>query len=178
MTIRAVILLAAALSASACRQGEPGGQGNSGGTTASSSPAASAAPHGYTLTGVGIEPGLHFGIPIEAARAAAGKAFGRPSGESRNEECGEGPMEFVAYQGLQLAFQEGKLVGWSLGGKTPALRTAGGLAIGTPRDELGDLAIDEESSLGPEFSIGEVGGVLGEDDRVAALWAGLACQFR
>ncbi|QAY76936.1 hypothetical protein [Sphingosinicella sp. BN140058] len=176
MTIRAVILLAAALSASACGQGKPG---NNDGTSAGSAPAAAATPHGgYTLSGVGIEPGLRFGMALEKARSAADKAFGPSSGQSRNEECGAGPMEFVAYQGLQLAFQDGKFVGWSLGGRTPPLRTAGGLAIGTARDELGDLTIDEESSLGPEFSIGEVGGVLGEDDRVTALWAGLACQFR
>jgi hypothetical protein len=132
----------------------------------------------FTLAGDGLAPALTFGMPEEVAVAAASTAFGTPSPREHNAECGEGPMDFVRYGDLQLGFQEGKFAGWSLGGKSPGLRTAGGITIGTPRSALGKIAVDEQSSLGPEFAVGEVGGVLGEDDKVVALWAGLPCQFR
>lgn len=132
----------------------------------------------YTLAGDGLSPGLKFGMKQADAIAAAARAFGKPGPREHNDECGEGPMDFVRFKDLQLGFQEGKLAGWSLGGKTPALKTAGGVAIGTPRSALNGVEIDEQSSLGPEFSIDDVGGILGEGDKVEALWAGLACQFR
>jgi hypothetical protein len=40
------------------------------------------------------------------------------------------------------------------------------------------MIISEPSSLGPEFEIGQIGGVLGEDGKVANLWLGETCQFR
>jgi hypothetical protein len=132
----------------------------------------------YTLAGNGLSPGLTFGMAQAEAVAAAAKAFGPPGKPEHNGDCGEGPMDFVGFDDFQLGFQEGKLAGWTLSGKTPALRTAGGITIGTPRKALGKVAIDEQSSLGPEFSVADVGGVLGEGDRVVSIWAGMACQFR
>lgn len=88
-------------------------------------------------------------------------------------------MDFVSFGGLQLGFQDGKLAGWSLSGTEPALRTKSGLTIGSPRSALGGLALDEESTLGPEFDADGVGGLLDENGtKVIALWAGLPCQFR
>lgn len=132
----------------------------------------------YVLAGNGLLPGVTFGMAQSDAIAAATAAFGKPSPLDHNEECGEGPMDFVSFGDLQLGFQEGKLAGWSLDGARPALRTAGGLAIGAPRSALGNVAL-VNSSLGQEFYLGEVGGILSEDGKtIAALWAGYPCQFR
>jgi hypothetical protein len=144
-------------------------------------PSAPATPAGlptYVLTGNGLEPGLAFGTDQAEAIAAASAAFGAPTPLTHNDECGEGPMDFVSFGDLQLGFQEGKLAGWSLDGASPALRTAGGLAIGLPRSAIGSAEV-VDSSLGKEFYVGEVGGLLGETGKtIAALWAGYPCQFR
>jgi hypothetical protein len=88
-------------------------------------------------------------------------------------------MDFVTFRGLQLGFQNGRLVGWSLGEAQPALRTARGLSIGAPRSALGGAEVDEDSSLGPEFEVDGVGGILdAHGTRIEALWAGMTCQFR
>ena len=88
-------------------------------------------------------------------------------------------MDFVSFDGLQLGFHEGRFVGWSMSEARPALRTAAGLAVGSPRSAVGSAPIDATSSLGPEFEVGGVGGILDrEGRRVEALWAGLTCQFR
>jgi hypothetical protein len=186
-------LITAVLLATACSKSEPPAEQNAGasleapapaGASASNSAAATSAspeapaPAALTLVGDGLAPGLKFGMSTADAVAAATRAFGKPTDKSHNGECGEGPMDFVGFHDFQLGFQEGKLAGWTLNGKTPALKTAGGIAIGTPRSALGKIAIDEESTLGPEFSVDDVGGVLGEGDKVVALWAGLPCQFR
>ena len=162
----------AAAAAPAARVAAPAGTG-----------AASARPEGgalvRTLTGTGLEPGLRFGMLQADAIATATAAFGEPTGTEHNDECGEGPMDFVSFGGLQLGFQDGRLAGWSLSESHPSLRTEGGLAIGAPRSVLGNARIDQESTIGPEFDIGGVGGILDEQGRtVIALWAGLTCQFR
>jgi hypothetical protein len=145
---------------------------------AAAAPAVAAVP-AYTLAGNGLQPGLAFGTPRSAAVEAARAAFGTPTGREHNDECGEGPMDFISFRGLQLGFREGRLTGWALSGADPALRSAGGLAVGAPRSVLGDAEVDRESTLGPEFSIGGIGGILDEGgSRIEALWAGDACQFR
>ena len=145
---------------------------------ASTEARAPAAP-GYILAGNGLAPNLTFGTARAEAVDAARAAFGTPTGQEHNDECGEGPMDFVRFGGLHLSFQEGRLVGWSLSGSQPALRTAAGLAIGAPRSVLGGAEIDTESTLGPEFSVNDVGGILDESgSRIEALWAGSVCQFR
>jgi hypothetical protein len=133
----------------------------------------------YLLAGNGLEPGLTFGMPQQQVVAAATAAFGPRTGSERNEECGEGAIDFVNFGALQLHFQEGRFAGWSISERHPTLRTRGGLAIGAPRSALGSAPIDRDSTLGAEFNIGDVGGLLDESGReIAALWAGLPCNFR
>jgi len=132
----------------------------------------------HTLSADGLELGLAFGVPRAQAVATATEAFGAPTGTSHNGECGAGPMDFVDYRGLSLAFQDGLLAGWSIDEELPALRTADGLAVGAPRDALGGAPV-EQSTLGPEFDVGGIGGLLDEEGReIAVLWAGLTCHFR
>ena len=146
-------------------------------TVAEANSAAPAAP-AYTLAGNGLLPGLTFGMSSDAAVEAARAAFGAPTGREHNDECGGGPMDLVSFHGLQLSIEGGRFTGWSLSGAQPALRTADGLTIGAPRSVLGNAEIDEESSLGPEFSVHDVGGILDQTGaRIEALWAGSVCQF-
>ncbi len=186
-----IALLAIALTLSACGGASEAPAGNAAvetqpapkavlpvGNGSGEANAAPAAPT-PTLAGNGLEPGLAFGTPRAQAVEAARAAFGTPTGREHNEECGEGPMDFISFRGLQLGFREGRLTGWSLSGADPALRSARGLAIGAPRSVLGDADIDRESTLGPEFFVDEIGGLLDETgSRIEALWAGDACQFR
>jgi hypothetical protein len=187
---KTILLTTAVLLIAACDRGtppveqnvaRPAEAQNAAGASASNTVAAAAEPQpaaSYTLAGDGLAPDLKFGMKDSDVIAAATNAFGTPGKREHNDECGEGAMDFVSFHDLQLAFQDGKWAGWSLSGKTPALHTAGGIGIGTPRKALGKVEIDEQSSLGPEFAIGDVGGVLGEDGKVMALWAGSTCQFR
>jgi len=193
---RTIIPIAIALGAAACGNGAtadnnlttleaptnesvpPRARGGTTPKTAETPPPKVAAPVTYTLAANGLAPGLTFGMAEADAVKAASAAFGAPTGREKNDECGEGPMNFVHFGDLQLGFQEGKFAGWSLGGARPALQTGGGIAIGTSRSALGDTQVDEESSIGPEFDLEGIGGFLDEQERVMALWAGYSCQFR
>ena len=140
--------------------------------------AATPAAPAYTLAGNGLLPGLTFGMTGEAAVQAAQAAFGAPTSRENADECPAGPMVIVSFRDLQLVIEDGRFTGWMLGGGQPALRTADGLAIGAPRSVLGTAEIDEESGLGPEFSVNDVGGILDQSGtRIEALWAGSVCQF-
>ena len=140
--------------------------------------AAPAAYQAHILTGNGITPDITFGTARAAATTAAAAAFGASTDTGHNDECGEGPMDFVDYHGLRLSFQNDRLVGWFLRGAEPALHTAGGIAIGSPRSALGSTPI-EQSTLGQEFQVGGVSGLLDDQGhQVESLWAGMICAFR
>jgi hypothetical protein len=168
-------ILAAALAVAACGQsGAPGKQDSASGQNA----AQSVAPPAEMLTAKGIMPGLDFGMLQAPAVAAAVKAFGAPTGREHNGECGQGPMDLLNFHDLTLEFDTGKFVGWSISGANPALRTAGGLAIGAPASVLGAAPIDHDSSLGLEFEVGGIGGLVDDKEtKITALWAGSVCQF-
>lgn len=163
-------------SGSPAKAGPPAATANA---AVAQAPAPAPAAPAYTLADNGLLPGLAFGTPRDQAVAAARAAFGQPTGREHNDECGEGPMDFVSFGHLQLSFQEGRLVGWSVDDPRPDLRTAGGLHVGAPRSALGSTEVEEESSLGAEFAVGDIGGILDEQGaRIQALWAGAVCQFR
>ena len=139
------------------------------------------------------QPGLHpssayaFGMPRAAIVAAVAAIRGPATDEGANEECGAGPMQFTNFGPLVLNFQEGRWVGWSLAGPpaSPPLKTDWDLGIGSPRADLDDgdraQAQISQTSLGTEFSVGDIFGVLsgsGANATVTHMWAGLACNFR
>ena len=185
MAFRCAFLLTAAplLLLGACDSGDPKGNGSAAAVAEQQHAAESSrdelgpAPV-LNLAADGLEPGLPFGTPKAAAIATASKTFGLPTDETRVEECGAGPMDFVRFHGLSLAFQHGRFAGWSLSEKFPSVATSGGLTVRAPRSVLGGAAV-ERSTLGPEFELGGIGGLLDEKEReVVALWAGLTCHFR
>lgn len=127
-----------------------------------------------------------FGTADSAAVQAVAVAFGEPEERTFNEDCGMGRMEFVIFdgEGLLLAVQGGKFVGWTV--RPPegtALRTMSGIGVGSTRAELEDVytANIAPSTLGIEFMAGGLQGVLENNERkgkIVAFWAGASCVAR
>lgn len=104
----------------------------------------------------------------------------------RNDECGAGPMEFASWgDGFQLAFQEGAFAGWWADEDAPrGYTTIHDIGVGSTLAQLRaaypDVEIGEDS-IGPEFSTGDIHGLLSgmnTTGEVTALWAGVSCIFR
>lgn len=132
----------------------------------------------------GAARALPFGTPQATVIAAVSAATGGMAPEqSTNEECGAGPTQFAGYtDGIQLLFQDEKFAGWFL--DTPGLTTADGIGVGSTRaalDAARTVSLTQDSTLGIEFSAGDLGGFLTADGAagaVASLHAGLTCFFR
>jgi hypothetical protein len=136
--------------------------------------------------------GLHpsstwtFGMPRAEIVAAVAAIRGPATAEDSNAECGAGAMDFTHFGPLTLNFQQGRWVGWDLSAAgAPPIRTEFGIGIGTPRAELAESEQDElrveESTLGTEFSLGDLNGLLSgsrSNATVTHLWAGTDCAFR
>jgi len=153
---------------------------------------ADAAQGGLALEGEGLRAftaqgsarALPFGMSQEMVLTAVSTLLDTETPEvTTNAECGAGPTQFAEYpNGLQLAFQDGEFAGWFL--DEAGLTTADGVGVGTSRSDLQSARVVEmipESTLGAEFSSGELGGMLSSDApdaTVEALYAGLTCFFR
>ena len=103
--------------------------------------------------------------------------------ESVNSECGAGPLTFVAWlDGLTLVFQDDRFAGWTV--NKPGLTTMDGIGVGSTRADLlaaRPTTTVEESTLGTEFAVGEMGGLFdgkGPTAKITNLWAGVTCMFR
>ncbi len=129
---------------------------------------------------------VKFGVPTADAVAALSSALGNPADRAINSECGAGPTEFVSWSNdLDALFLDGKFAGWS-GGRDSGgkVTTMDGVGVGSTRQALtasfGDLKV-EESTLGIEFSAGEISGILDKDGpagKVEVIWGGTSCVFR
>lgn len=127
--------------------------------------------------GHGVPLGFGSTTPAQAERALA--ALGAPKRSTSSSECPSGQLDYFDYpNGLQLAFQDGKLVGWWASDKAQGVATANGIRPGSPRSAIGNAEV-QDASFGKVFTIEEVNGLLDEPTgtRVASLWAGLACIF-
>ena len=199
-------LVAAPLLLSACQRGEAGNNAAApaGNNVADAAPANTAAPARAAspqndlelrLAGGGLtagQPGLHpsstyaFGMPRAEIVAAVAAIRGPSTGQDENRECGAGPMQFTRFGPLTLNFQEGRWVGWDLSAAaTPPLLTDWDATIGTARADLDDGDRDsarvEQSTLGTEFSVSDISGLLsgpGANAVVTHMWAGTDCAFR
>lgn len=147
-------------------------------------PALNIAPDGVSLvTESGSARHATFGMARDVAVPMVSAALGKPADTGHNDDCGQGPMDTVAFKGgLTLFFMEGKFVGWDLDDKS-TFSTAAGIGIGSTLKEMrGVMTVTlDESTLGHEFAAGDMGGLLSAAapaGKVTALWAGSTCQFR
>lgn len=124
---------------------------------------------------------IKFGIPRARAELMIGTVQGERLDNGSSSECAAGTVDYTSYKDdLQLTFQDGKFVGWTINSAESPLRTAKGIGIGSTRQEL-DAAykiIVEDSSLGWLWGAGDLVGTLdidGIDGLVTNIWAGTVC---
>lgn len=128
---------------------------------------------------------VDFGTPRQEALDRVAKARGAVIDQGDNDECGAGPLSYANFGGnLSLLFQDDKFAGWSIneGGDTK-VTTMDGIGLGSTRKELASAysVSVEESTIGTEFSAGELSGLLdgkGNDARITDIWAGVTCIAR
>lgn len=153
---------------------------------AAATPALNLAPDGVSLVlENGSSRNATFGMGRDVVVTMVTAALGKPTDTGRNEECGQGPVDTTDFKGgLSLSFQDGKFVGWDLDGREKGTyTTAAGIGIGSTLKQIRDVmtVTVEESTLGIEFTAGELSGLLTSDKadgKVTNLWAGSVCQFR
>ena len=161
-------------------------------TPAASDEGPSQSDGGLAIEGEGLRifdaQGAARAIPFGTAQAAAITAVAASVGGAApqvttNEECGAGPTQFAQFSnGLQLLFQGGTFQGWYV--DKGGLTTVDGVGVGTTRGDLNSartVEMDTESTLGAEFTAGDVGGILSDatpNGTVESLYAGLTCFFR
>ncbi|WP_428152245.1 hypothetical protein [Brevundimonas sp.] len=131
----------------------------------------------------GAARAIPFGTPQATAIAAVAASVGGAAPQvTTNEECGAGPTQFAQFSnGLQLLFQNETFQGWFI--DKAGLTTVDGVGVGSTRaalEESGTVAMTPDSTLGAEFSLGEMGGFLSAPTggEVDSLYAGLTCFFR
>ncbi len=142
---------------------------------------------GLRLVGdqTGSTNALEFGTEMALVEGVVTNILGTPLESYMNEECGAGPQMITQWPGgLSLHAAGGEFIGWSVSPDTDAtLTTMAGLGVGSTRSELESAYTVEvrESSLGTEFSTGDLFGILSSaepDATVDYLWAGTTCNFR
>lgn len=128
---------------------------------------------------------LAFGTEMAVVADAVTSMLGAPLESGENSECGSGPQMITQWpHGLVLHAANDEFIGWSVGRDADAtLATMAGVGIGSPRRELEAAYKVEvfESSLGTEFSTGNLFGILASpepDAEIEYLWAGTVCNFR
>ncbi len=128
---------------------------------------------------------LEFGSEMDLVEDAVTNILGQPLESGDNEECGAGPQTITQWpRGLVLHAAGGEFIGWSVSPDTDAtLTTMAGVGIDSTRSELEAAYTVEvvESSLGTEFSTGDLFGILNStapDAMIEYLWAGTVCNFR
>ena len=134
---------------------------------------------GFTTEDSGSISRIDFGSDQQLTRDAVVKALGQPIEESPQPECPPGPADISRFDGLSLTFIDGSFVGWELpAGSTQTM--IDGIGLGSTRADLSNPTV-EETSLGTEFTSGEVHGILSDDTpngEITALWVGTICAFR
>ncbi|MEM8919200.1 MAG: hypothetical protein AAGE37_10100 [Pseudomonadota bacterium] len=132
---------------------------------------------------------LPFGTLQEKAVSAVGAHTAMEGVSADNDECGAGPMQFVAFGDLTLNFQEDAFVGWFVDGASPLVKTPEAVGIGSIRETAEaqmPVVLQPHSTLGNEFlsergDEGFIGGFLSGTEGnavVESLYAGTNCFFR
>lgn len=125
---------------------------------------------------------IPFGTASDTAAARVSRTLGAvPIEQGQTPDCGLGYIRWPA--GLTMTLRDGRFVGWSIGGADARLTTPAGIGAGSARSELESAHAAKifPSTLGTEFSVGGIAGVLDSaapDARITAMWAGEACLAR
>ena len=133
---------------------------------------------GFSAGGKAVKLGATADVTVAALSRALGKL---PTERGANEECSGGPMTYAQWDGnFYVWFSEDKFAGWDDRGR---FRTASGIGIGSRRPDIAGLPglTIEDTSLGTEFTSGDLSGLLASeaaDAKVTALWSGYACAIR
>lgn len=195
MTTRTALVFAAVAALAACNRAEqPAAAETPAPAAEAAAPAAepsAPAQAGLAIEGEGLRifdasgaaRAIPFGTPQATALAAVAASVGGAAPEvTTNEECGAGPIQFAQFaDGIQLLFQGETFQGWFL--REPGLTTVNGIGVGSTRAALNEAFTVEmvpDSTLGFEFTAGELGGFLTADGAagtVESLYAGLTCFF-
>jgi hypothetical protein len=128
---------------------------------------------------------IPFGSPQETTIGVVVGFYGAQEAPevTTNAECGAGPTQFATFSnGLQLLFQNDQFQGWFV--DKAGVTTVDGMGVGSTRASIEDsrtIEMQEDSTLGAEFSSGDLGGFLTDatpQGAVTGLYAGLTCFFR
>lgn len=184
-TMKTCLMLGLALGALQLQACSPPAEKADPAAPAASAPAAAAI---ITIDGEGLSIGapgatatrLAFGAPQAQVIAAFTAVQGAPADQGEQSECGPGPLSYARWDGgTNLSFSDGAFAGYDT--SDAALVTAGGIHAGSTRAQL-DAASPgpiEETSLGREFGLNGVFGILHEDGTmVTTLFAGANCFAR
>ncbi len=133
------------------------------------------------LASTGSARPLPFGTAsADATRVLSAALGGAPVEQGVVVDCA---AEYARWDdGLTVWFADGRFAGWSLD-RGSALTTADGLGLGTTRSALEaarEITVTR-SSLGAEFTVGELAGLLesdAADARIQHLWSGHTCIAR
>jgi hypothetical protein len=137
----------------------------------------------FTLTGTGIDPTISR-LSIDFGRAQVGVIDtvtrllrSGPVEITTVEECGAGPMTIARWDGgLSLNFVDEDFRGWVSSDAT--LPVDGGFIPGQARTEMPQVSF-QVTTLGNEFNIGPVSGLLDEtESEILLMWSGATCFFR
>lgn len=129
-----------------------------------------------------------FGTPRGEVDALLTVAFGDQPQKSSNDECGIGPAEFSQSGPLQVAYQDGRFVGWFLG-EGEGVVTGDGIRPGASMAALRDerpVQIIADSTLEGEFQYesADYGMITGffsgspTEGKITGLASGMTCFFR
>ena len=125
------------------------------------------------------------GGPVDAALTVGLAAFGAPPQQDPTACELDERDSWVWADGLVVYARDGAFIGWTVrpGSPATALTTPAGIGIGSTAAELQAAygVAAETTSLGEEFALGRLSGVLdaaGEGGRVVAVWGGDGCVAR
>ncbi len=129
---------------------------------------------------------LPFGTEMDIVQTAVVELFGNPETVSDNADCPGDPFIIAAWaDGLMLNADGDTFVGWSVRPEagSDSFTTLAGVGVGSSREDLEAAYTIEvfESTLGTEFTAGQLAGLLSDatpEAEITDFWAGTVCIFR
>lgn len=127
-----------------------------------------------------------FEVDQDIAISTVSTAFGEPTETVDTSECPAGPLKITTWpNGFSINTLDETFVGWHVRPNSGSenLTTISGVGIGTSVKNLQETYEVEifDSSLGTEFNVGKMSGLLSSDKadgEITNLWAGTNCIFR